>query len=64
MFVPLNEEQILAKVAACNAYKSQSHRPYFGENYIRSLAHTRGVQIGHYRYAESFEVIRWVYASY
>jgi hypothetical protein len=40
-------------------YQSQQHRSYANAEFIRSLALTRGVQIGK-RYAEAFEVVRWV----
>ena len=58
-FVGLDEKHLLAKVNALKAYESQSHREYLSEEFIRSLALSRGVQIG-LPYAESFEVIRWV----
>jgi LmbE family N-acetylglucosaminyl deacetylase len=59
-FVKLGEEEIATKVAALKEYKSQAHRSYINENFIRSLAYTRGVQIG-CPYAEAFEVIRYVF---
>ncbi len=59
-FVKLGEEEIATKVAALKEYKSQAHRSYINENFIRSLAYTRGVQIG-CQYAEAFEVIRYVF---
>lgn len=58
-FVVLEEEHLRKKVAAIEQYKSQSHRPYANENFIRSLATTRGIQINQ-QYAEVFEVLRWV----
>jgi len=58
-FVHLNEEFIRTKVDALKAYQSQAHRPYSDEDFIRSLARTRGVQIGT-KYAEAFEVVRWI----
>jgi N-acetylglucosamine malate deacetylase 1 len=58
-FVILSEENINAKLRALDAYNSQKGRSYANEEFIRSLARTRGVQIGS-RYAEAFEVIRWV----
>lgn len=58
-FVPLKEPHILKKLEALECYESQSHREYLTEEYIRGLAGTRGMQIGE-RYAEAFEVIRWV----
>ena len=58
-FIHLSEENIKTKVMALSAYQSQAHRPYSDEDFIRSLARTRGVQIGT-RYAEAFEIIRWI----
>ena len=40
-------------------YTSQLDRFYANENFVRSLAVTRGTQIGA-PYAEAFEVVRWV----
>jgi LmbE family N-acetylglucosaminyl deacetylase len=58
-FVHLDEEFIQTKVRALQAYQSQAHRPYSDEEFIRSLARTRGVQIGT-KYAEAFELVRWI----
>lgn len=58
-FIKLSEEHIGKKVEALKAYKSQMQRTYLNESFIRSLATTRGVQIGS-QYAEAYEVIRWV----
>lgn len=58
-FIKLEEAHISKKVDALKEYKSQGHRSYLNENFIRSLATTRGVQIG-CQYAEAFEVIRYV----
>jgi len=58
-FVPVTEEAVETKVAALAQYESQQHRPYANGEFIRSLARTRGVQIGE-RYAEVFEVVRWI----
>lgn len=58
-FVHLSENNISAKVKALSEYKSQAHRPYANENFIRSLGNIRGVQIG-VDYAEVFEIIRWI----
>jgi LmbE family N-acetylglucosaminyl deacetylase len=58
-FVKLNERHLLNKIDALKEYKSQTHRDYFTAEFIKSLAVTRGVQIGA-QYAEAFEVIRWV----
>ena len=58
-FIHLDEKYIKTKVDALKAYQSQAHRPYSDEDFIRSLARTRGVQIGTL-YAEAFEVVRWI----
>jgi len=58
-FVLLADEDINKKLHALDAYNSQKGRNYANEEFIRSLARTRGVQIGS-QYAEAFEVIRWV----
>lgn len=58
-FVDLSEDNLAAKIRAVGTYESQKHREYAHAEFIRSLAVTRGVQIGK-RYAETFEVVRWV----
>jgi LmbE family N-acetylglucosaminyl deacetylase len=58
-FMKLDETHILKKIEAVNEYKSQAHRPYANEEFVRALARTRGVQINT-KYAECFEVIRWI----
>ncbi len=58
-FMKLEESHIQTKINAISEYKSQAHRPYANEEFIRSLARTRGVQINT-KYAECFEVIRWI----
>lgn len=58
-FIKLDKKHIQAKCDALKEYKSQGGRDYMSEEFIYSLARTRGVQIGT-KYAESFEVVRWV----
>lgn len=58
-FIKLEKRHIQAKYDALKEYKSQGERDYMSEEFIFSLARTRGVQIGT-QYAESFEVIRLV----
>ena len=58
-FIDLNKEQIQKKCDSLKEYKSQASRDYMNEDFIFSLAKTRGVQIG-VKYAESFEVVRMV----
>ena len=59
-FYVLDEEDVLNKVNALKCYQSQQHRSYATEEFVRSLAITRGTQIGQ-RYAEVFEVIRMIH---
>jgi len=58
-FIKLEKKHIQAKCDALKAYKSQGKRDYMSEEFIYSLARARGVQIGT-KYAESFEVLRWI----
>ncbi len=58
-FVLLNEDNVQKKLNALKEYKSQAHRPYSSEEFIKGLAVTRGTQIGA-RYAEAFELLRWI----
>jgi N-acetylglucosamine malate deacetylase 1 len=58
-FVKLKKHHIQNKVDALKFYKSQGARDYMSEDFIFSLARTRGVQINT-KFAESFEVIRWI----
>lgn len=58
-FVFLEEKHINKKIEALKCYRSQQERSYASEEFIRSLARTRGTQIGT-KYAEAFEVIRWI----
>ncbi len=58
-FYVLEHEDVDAKINAILAYKSQQHRSYSNEEYIRSLATTRGVRIKA-QLAEAFEAIRIV----
>lgn len=58
-FQQVDEEDISSKVRAIAAYKSQTFRNPHYEEFIRSLAVQRGFQVG-CRYAEAYEVIRWV----
>ncbi len=58
-FVPLKEKHIQKKIEALNCYETQKNKAYFSNDFIRGLAQTRGTQIEE-KYAEAFEVIRWV----
>ena len=58
-FMVLEEQHLITKLRALKEYRSQAHRPYANENFIRSLANVRGVQINT-KYAECFEILRWI----
>ena len=58
-FLTLEERHVEKKVEALLCYKSQARRSYLDDEFIWSLARTRGTQIEG-RYAEAFEVLRWV----
>ncbi|MFZ2322561.1 MAG: PIG-L deacetylase family protein [Ignavibacteriaceae bacterium] len=59
-FITFDEEQLNLKIAALDCYESQKKRTYANEDFIRSLAITRGVQISK-KFAEVFEVVRWIF---
>lgn len=58
-FHGVEEEHLQCKIRALAAYKSQAFRAPNYDELIHSLAVQRGCQVG-MRYAEAFEVIRWV----
>ena len=58
-FIHIEERHLETKINAVKCFITQLGRIYVTEDFIRSLALTRGVQIGT-KYAETFEVIRWV----
>lgn len=58
--ITLDEEDVQRKIDALREYKSQQHRPYITERYIRSHCHSRGVTVGH-EYAEAFTLYRGVF---
>ena len=58
-FSVLSRTHLDKKIKALQCYNSQKHKEYFEDNFIESLAITRGVQINS-KYAEAFEVIRWI----
>jgi LmbE family N-acetylglucosaminyl deacetylase len=61
LFITLEKKHINDKLKLLNYYKSQisKKRGYFSPEMIKGLAATRGIQVGN-RYAEAFEVIRWL----
>lgn len=58
-FFHLSVNDIDAKVNALKEYKSQAHRSYANEEFIKGQVRMRGVQCG-VDYAEVFEVIRLI----
>jgi LmbE family N-acetylglucosaminyl deacetylase len=58
-FISLKQRHIARKIEALHCYRSQAHRSYLDEEFMWSLARTRGTQIEG-GYAEAFEVLRWV----
>ena len=58
-FIPLEERHVERKIEALHCYHSQAHRAYLDDEFVWSLARTRGTQIEG-RYAEAFEVLRWI----
>lgn len=58
-FVTLEKKHVQAKCDALKEYASHGVRDYMSEDFIFSLARTRGVQICA-EYAESFEAVRLV----
>jgi LmbE family N-acetylglucosaminyl deacetylase len=58
-FINVEEEHLQVKLKALDCYNSQKDRSYASESFIRSLAITRGTQIGA-ELAEAFEVVRWI----
>jgi N-acetylglucosamine malate deacetylase 1 len=59
-FFKLEQKHIDRKIKSLSKYTSQGSRDYLSSDFIRSLAKTRGVQIGS-EYAEVFDVIRLVW---
>lgn len=58
-FEVVEESDVLCKVKALERYKSQAHRSYANEEFLRSQLRMRGVQVSR-RYAEAFEVVRMI----
>ncbi len=58
-FITLEKRHLDKKILALKEYESQKERFYNSEGSLEGLASYRGLQIGE-RYAESFEVIRWI----
>ena len=58
-FIHLEEKHLQKKMEALSMYKSQLHRPYASEAFVKGLAVTRGTAAG-VQYAEAFEVVRLI----
>ena len=61
LFIKLNNDHISKKCSLLRNYQSQylKNRSYFSKNYIYGIGTTRGVQCNS-KYAEAFEVVRWM----
>lgn len=59
VFITVTEEDVQAKVAAINAYRTQKKRMFFANDIVGDLARVRGKQIGR-EYAECFELVRLI----
>jgi N-acetylglucosamine malate deacetylase 1 len=59
-FSILDERHLQKKAMALAEYKSQAHRAYANEEFIRSLARVRGVQINE-QFCEAFNVLRFLF---
>ena len=58
-FVWLEQRHLDAKLSAVSCYQSQHGKPYTYGDYIRAMARVYGAPIGT-KFAEAFEVLRWV----
>lgn len=59
VFITVTLEDVEAKVAAINAYRTQKSRIFFENDIVGDLARVRGKQIGR-EYAECFELTRLI----
>lgn len=59
VFSVVDVDDVKNKIEAVRCYKSQEHRVYTTDEYIRALLITHGVQCGT-KYAEVFETPRWI----
>lgn len=59
LFIRLTQTEVDKKVNALKEYRSQAHRNYMQDDFIRSLAKVRGVQ-SNTGYAEAFELYKWI----
>ncbi|MCX8020625.1 MAG: PIG-L family deacetylase [Chitinophagaceae bacterium] len=59
VYIPLQGDDLEAKINALKKYESQKDRIYMQEDFIRSLAKVRGIQCGK-ELAEAFEVVKLI----
>tara|TARA_B100001093_G_C26815567_1_gene1009557 strand:- start:744 stop:1382 length:639 start_codon:yes stop_codon:yes gene_type:complete len=59
IFHCLSEQNIRDKLISLSNYKSQKNRPYFDQEFVKSLAIVRGTAIGS-KYSECFENIKLI----
>ncbi len=59
VFITVRQEDVDAKIAAINAYKTQKNRMFFSNDIVGDLARVRGKQVGR-SFAECFELIRMI----
>lgn len=55
----VEEKHLDQKVSALHEYKTQLHRTYSSDDFIKGLARVRGTQVNA-EYAEAFQLIRWI----
>ncbi len=58
-FIAISEQDLKSKIQAIKCYQSQRFRSYANESYLKSLAVTRGAQVGK-ELSESFDLMRLV----
>jgi len=58
-FVRISDHDLDKKIQSLKTYDSQSQKNYMKEEFVRSLATVRGIQANS-KYAEAFEVYRWI----
>lgn len=61
-FMKLSQANMMTKIEAISKYESQMEKEFLQSEFIINLAKLRGIQCGA-KYAESFEVIRMVWAG-
>lgn len=58
-YCTLSAHEVDNKIKALACYRTQKHRPYFNEDYQRSLLINNGLRVNK-PFAEAFELIRWI----